>query len=345
MPLKPHSMKFAEETYANDLYVELTRRFDATVPATSLSVAGAGVHWHCTAQCGDSLCSIACFNVRGPEYYTSFERDSKKIATARIPFRDQTIAAVADWLDGSDLSSLHDRYRFVDHTKRALTQLRDEVLAAAPELKASARVELEHEGADIFCLRVIAADRSCDISFCGKNELPDAKFSWDDCQLFRYRPDDNSQLAAVLKQWLCNRSRPSAMQTEFQWLEIGELAAYYENGKPIEGEFIQSWDSIEEFYRQDWCRGFDAVLAMIAEMRRAGYDRVLRAGQSLSSLGLSRSRRHGLRAEQRCLWFDFKYGTMNVHANFAGASLQDHPIAFSNDVQRLVDSLIEVSID
>lgn len=338
-------MKYPEEDYANDLHVELTRRFAPTVPATSLSVEGAGVHWHCTAQRGDSVCLIACFDMRGPEYYTSFERRSQKSGTARIPSRNQTIAAVADWLDGSDLSSLYDRYPFVDQTKRALTHLRDEVLGAVPELKASARVELEHQIADIYYLRFVADDRSCEISFYGKNELPDAKFSWDDCQLFRYQPDDNSQLAVVLKRWLCDHSQPSTMRTEFQWLEIGKLANYYENGKPIEGEFIQSWDSIEGFYRQDWCKVSDAVLAMIAEMRRAGYDRVLRAGQSLSSLGLSRSRRHGLRAEQPCLWFDFHGGVMNVRADFAGAGLKEHPIAFSNDVQRLLDVLVKVSVD
>lgn len=84
-------MKSPEEDYANDLHVELTRRFASTVPATSLSVEGAGVHWHCTAQRGDSVCSIACFDMSGPEFYTSFERDSQKIATARIPSRDHTI--------------------------------------------------------------------------------------------------------------------------------------------------------------------------------------------------------------------------------------------------------------
>jgi hypothetical protein len=52
------------------------------------------------------------------------------------------------------------------------------------------------------------------------------------------------------------------MRKDFPWLQIDELADYYEAGKPIEGEFIQSWNSIESFYRQDWCKFSEAVLAM-----------------------------------------------------------------------------------
>lgn len=337
--------KYPEEEYAVELDVELRRRFASAPPGTRLSLDGAGVHWRCTAQRGNSVCSIACFNARGPEYYTTFNRDALEIATARTRSRALTIAAVADWLDGTDVSSIYDRYPFVDHIKRALTRLRDEVLIVSEELKTSTRVELEHELADFYCLRFIAEDRSCDVSFDGSSELPDARFFWDECQLFQHRPDDNAELAAMLRRWLCDHSMPSRMRTEFPWLKMGKLADYYETGIPIEGEFIESWDFIEQFYRQDWCKVSDAVLEMIAEMRRAGYDRLLRAGQSMSSLGLSRSRRHGLRAEQACLWFVFHGGVMNVRADFAGARLNEHPIAFSKDVQRLLDALVEVDVD
>ena len=336
-------MKYPEEDIAVDLHSELTRRFGST--PTLVSIDGAGVHWHCTVRRDNSECSIACFTSPGPEYYTGFKRDSTEIATARIPSRDKTIDAVADWLDGSDLLDLHARYPFVDQTKRALSQLRDDVIASAPALLHSTQCELQHKMADIYYLRFKTDERSCEISYYGKNELPDAKFSWDGCQLFQYQPDDKPQLAWVLKRWLCDRSPPSAMRKEFAWLEIGELADYYENGKPIEGEFIRSWDFIEKFYQEDWCRFSDAVLAMIRAMRQAGYDRVLRAGQSLSSLALSRCRRHGLRAKQACIWFEFHAPVMNVHADFAGTALKKHPIEFSKEVQELVDALVEVAID
>lgn len=68
----------------------------------------------------------------------------------------------------------------------------------------------------------------------------------------------------------------------------------------VEGEFLCSWDWIQEFYSadlKDWTFS-GAMLRLLTELRLAGYDRRLRAGQSMYTLVLSRSRRHGLRAEQ-----------------------------------------------
>jgi hypothetical protein len=105
---KDSRMKYAEEDIAADLHRELMRRLASA--HTSLTIKGDGVHWHCTAIRGNSLCSIACFTSFGPEYYTDFKRDSVKIATSRISSRDQTIDAVADWLDGMELAALQSRY-------------------------------------------------------------------------------------------------------------------------------------------------------------------------------------------------------------------------------------------
>ena len=336
-------MKYPEEAMAADLHRQLRRRLASTHAV--LAVQGEGIHWDCAAGRGNSLCSIACFNSTGPEYYTDFTRDCVKIATSRIPSRDQTIDAVADWLAGMELVDLQARYPFVDKTKRGLCQLRDDVFAAAPVLQRSTDCQLEHRIADIHYLHFRAGDRSCEISFFGKNRLPDAKFSWDDCQLFQFQADDHARLATVLTRWLCERAPPSSMRTEFPWLHIDKLADYHEVGNSIEGEFIQSWDRIEEFYRDDWCNFSDTVLDLIRAMRIAGYDRVLRAGQSLSSLGLSRSRRHGLRSGQPSLWFEFHPPLMDVLASFAGGGVSDHPIQFTQDVRRLIDALVEIEID
>lgn len=47
-------------------------------------------------------------------------------------------------------------------------------------------------------------------------------------------------------------------------------------------------------------------------MRERGYDRTLRAGQSLLTFIVSRSRRHGLRADQPRIVFDFHDNGMDV---------------------------------
>ena len=335
-------MKYTEEDLATDLHALLKRTFRST--PTSISIKGAGVHWYCTVKRDDSTCSIACFGL-GPEYYTVFKRDSAKVATARISSKEQTIDAVSDWLDGCELSELHGKFAFVDKTRRALRQLLDDVLSVEPDLQIATSIELKHEIADIYYLQFAGNTRSCKISFYGKNELPDARFSWDDCQLFQFKSDQPTQLAQVLKRWLCDQSPPSVMRSDFPWLIIGELADYYENGNPIEGEFIRSWDSIEGFYREDWCKFSQPVLSMIHAMRSAGYDRRLRAGQSMWSMGLSRSRRHGLRSEQPSLWFDFRNDRMDVDASFSDETLKDHPLQFTESVRRMIDALVMFPID
>jgi len=303
-------MKYSEEDVAKDLHRDLIQRF--RTKATTISIDGAGVHWHCAVERENSRCSIACFTSLGTEYYTDFIRDAADMATSRISSRDQTIDAVADWLEGCEIAELYERYPFVDQEKRALVRLRDQVVTMVPELRQSANCYLDHQIADIYYLRMTAGDRSCELSFYGKNELPDAKFFWHDCQLFQFQSDDHSQLAAVLKRWICDRALPSTMRNEFSWLQIGDLADYYEAGKPVEGEFVQSWDWMEQFYDETKCPFATDVKKFIRTIRSKGYDKTLRAGQSLWSLILSRSRRHGMRQEQPCIQFWFRKDGMDV---------------------------------
>ena len=53
----------------------------------------------------------------------------------------------------------------------------------------------------------------------------------------------------------------------------------------IEKEFTASWDHIEEFYTKFFTRpGWEwlkPILNLITELRKRGYDKQLRAGQSL----------------------------------------------------------------
>jgi hypothetical protein len=105
---------------------------------------------------------------------------------------------------------------------------------------------------------------------------------------------------------------PSDMRARFPWLTIGELADYYEAGNPVEGEFIKSWDGMEEFYDDARFPFADDVKAFLRALRSKGYDKTLRAGQSLWSLILSRSRRHGMRGQQPCVQFRFHAGGMDV---------------------------------
>jgi len=309
-------MKYVEEHYANDLHRDLMQRFVDSVPATAISISGGGVHWQCTAKRGGNFCVINCFDFRGPEYLTSFEQDSHKIAWGRTSSKLDTINAVDAWLQRQELPLLYAQFPFVDWTKRALISIRDDVAARFPELAESATNELQHEVCDIYGLWFRGTDRTCRISFYGKNEFPDAAFHWDQCELFRFTADNREGLAAVVKRWVGDRAMPSTMRREFLYLEIGELADYYEHGNPIEGEFIKSWDLIERFYADMRFPFAPQVHNLIAQIRGKGYDKSLRAGQSLWSLIVSRSRRHGLRAGQSSIAFWFGEDGMDVYINF-----------------------------
>ena len=92
----------------------------------------------------------------------------------------------------------------------------------------------------------------------------------------------------------------------------------------IEDAFAQSWDWIEQFYRDDllseetW-RWLGAMPNLISALRQRGYDRTLRAGQSLFILVLSRSREHGLRDNQPFVAIELQRdGSMKLTASVAG---------------------------
>jgi hypothetical protein len=85
-----------------------------------------------------------------------------------------------------------------------------------------------------------------------------------------------------------------------------------ENGQAtIEREFSESWDWIEKFYVQqiNWYRDAQVlkpIFNLIAELRKRGYDKKLRAGQGVWRFQLSRSHEHGLRLGQPMLGFDIQ---------------------------------------
>ncbi|MCE9554744.1 MAG: hypothetical protein K8T91_15420 [Planctomycetes bacterium] len=231
---------------------------------------------------------------------------------------------MADWLDGAELPALYSNYSFVDQRKRELTTIRDQIVACQSTL-ADANPTITCLAADCYRLELGKEKRSCEVSFWGKNECPDARFSWDECQLFEFQSADTTHLAAVASRWISDQAMPSSMRQEFPDLKIGELADYYENGNPIEGEFVISWNSMEHFYDDMNHSWVPLAKAFIAEMRKQRYDRKLRAGQSLWSLILSRSRRHGLEEGQAAVQFWFSDRGMSVRHSFEGASSEPQP--------------------
>jgi len=78
--------------------------------------------------------------------------------------------------------------------------------------------------------------------------------------------------------------------------------------KVIEEEFSQSWGWMEQYFanlssKEDW-DWIKPICGLIGELRRQGYDRQFRAGQSMYLFVLSRSRHHGLRRGMSYIKFE-----------------------------------------
>lgn len=337
-----------EENIARDLHKALTIRCATLIPDATISVEGRGVHWDCGARKDVRSCSIGCFATRGkPGYFLSFEHDTQGQAWGRTFEAEEVLSAVGSWLQGQELELLYDQFEFIDRQKRSLAAMRKQMLEYCPELAQCATQDLHQIICDLYELWFRAKDRSCRLSYYGENVHPNAIFHWDECNLFVVQTDQFGQLALVLKRWLCDYTRPSDLEKEFPWVDVGQLARYYEEGRGIEGEFLLSWDRLEQFYGERINRPFcSAVLEMIAQMRKRGYDKTLRAGQSLYSLIVSRARRHGLREDQPSITFHFGDNNMDVCTNLAGGMKLSLPkIEFTAQIDDLLKQLEARNID
>ena len=150
----------------------------------------------------------------------------------------------------------------------------------------------------------------------------------------------------LIKRWVADTAMPSVLKNEFPEIEFGKLAEYYERGNGIEGEFIISWDDIERFYKELKPEKEDEILKLIRQMRTKGFDRTLRAGQSLYTLILSRSRRHGLKENQNSVSFTFNYIKSAMEVSMRkGEKLVFDKIEFTDAIDKLLRSLEQELID
>ena len=333
--------KYPEEAQARKLHRALAKEIARRGMVVTLFIGGAGVHWHCAVALGARTCQIHCIAEQRVEYFIEFDEGGGTVAAGRTPLSDQAIDAALAWLAGSLVEDLHRQFEFVDARFRALRAILREVRDLQPAT-ALVTFELKKDVADICDLWYRARDRACRVAFYADNPEPDLYFLWDECEMFRLRTGDPQLRAALIDAWIVEGAVPSRIKAEYGVVTLQPVARYYEEGRPIEGEFICSWDSLEALYQQ-WPRdypGREDVLRLIAEMRRAGFDRTLRAGQSLFTLMLSRSRRHGLRRDQHWIAISVGGGVMEVEAQLGPREqLQSQDVALIPDLERLLRQL------
>ncbi|MBO9563625.1 MAG: hypothetical protein J7621_12665 [Niastella sp.] len=139
---------------------------------------------------------------------------------------------------------------------------------------------------------------------------------------------------------------PWKRQPEFPEVHFDPPAAYYERGEEITGEFFIGWDHVEDFYKNVLPEKVDEILSLIKEIRARGFDKTLRAGTSLYSLILSRSRRYGLRPEQKCVRFEFTFIRTAMEVwTFDRKQLSFDKITYNDAIDHLLRELEREPID
>jgi hypothetical protein len=153
-------------------------------------------------------------------------------------------------------------------------------------------------------------------------------------------------LADVLKKWLIDEIEPTKLENEYDWIEVGQLAKYYENGEGLKGEFIESWNSIEKFYERINENFTPKVLNLVRELREKGFDKKLRAGQSLYTFMLSRSKNHGLTQDQNFIAVTFRIDKDKmIVTGKENNELLVSKVKISDELEKLFENLAKEEIN
>jgi hypothetical protein len=330
-------MVYDEEIQARKLYETLTHEILEPVDGSEISIEGIGAHWHCLATLNDRECRIDCMGSSG--YAVSFNSHGATDANGRTKSEDQVISATISWLQNGNLEEMYRLFEFVDYKKRSLSKVIETFTNQHPECIQKIKINLNQNFAGNFDLELEAKDRSCKVYLWGEDKKPTYDFYWDDCMLFSCTERDRETLM-LMKLWLYNYYMPSQLEQAFSWLDTGKLAKYYEEGRGIEGEFILSWDQVEEFYgrRLSFILNPDDILKLITQLREKGYDKTLRAGHAMPTLIVSRARRHGFMTQ--FIAFDFFNNGMKVTAKFDSEKKLSFPnIELTPEVEELIKQL------
>jgi hypothetical protein len=333
-------MKFPEVDLALQLESRL-RKAVAHLDGSTVASHVMGVHSNCVAERGTTRCQVNCFS--GSGYLLTFTESKLEIASwGRSSQVDEVVAAAAFWLERPKIATLRERFLFVDRRERDLSALRDKVLDLVAELGPEA-FQLKRIYSDIVELKITKDEKSCWIGAISSDLTLDARFCWDETEQFSVAACEVADFARFVRRWLIDGVPATALAREERNLNLAEVAEYYESGRPIEGEFILSWIDIRDFYLEDWETISPTALALLDHLSGLGYDRQLRAGQSMATLVLSRSRRHGLRPEQKYVRIEFDRNGIEITLRNGDGQAPDRVVKAVEVTPEVIDILNELA--
>lgn len=230
-------------------------------------------------------------------------------AQGRTTFQNEVISSLVSWLDNGDLNVLLENFGFIDPGRKIPEKFLSMLIKEHPGFEKCADIKLERGLGESFCLNIISSTRFCHIHFYKDSKIPTCKCYWEDYLVFEFVLENLLDSALILKRWICDNVMPSDLVKEFSFLDKEELSKYINFEKVIEAKFIQSWDKVEQNYRETsglFKIDLSERLKFISQLRAKGYDKIFRAGTSVWELVLSRSKHHGLRNDQPYLIFEIR---------------------------------------
>ena len=123
-----------------------------------------------------------------------------------------------------------------------------------------------------------------------------------------------------------------------------------DDNQQIEQDFKASWDSIDQFFTRlvehyHW-EGHRPIFKILAAMRELGYDRQLRAGQSMSTFVVTRARFHHYRAHHGRIRLDVLSDGLNAVYYKDGEKIEVTTDSFdyTDEIDALLQRLLQEPI-
>ena len=310
-------MIYKEETIAKDIFSSLKVNLK-NHSEVDIQIKGRGVRWECYVSNQIRKCRINCFDYnnkmyKGAEYLLQFVANEKVISHGRTRNKSLAIESVLDWITNKTKLELYSKFYFIDEEKRALINFKQKLIESKPKLDL-AQFEIYSAYDDIYELEIKNEDRECLINGKGINEPISLYFRVDNSEIFEleYKSDDFFE---IIKMWIIDKSMPSEIENKFDYLNLGKIANFYDKGELLEGDFYNSWDKLERFFYFIFNRNFPLkyqIMTFVKSMRKDGLDKIFRAGQSMSILILTKSRRHGFNQEDPRMEFIFTNEVLKI---------------------------------
>ncbi|NMO23100.1 hypothetical protein HPC49_29585 [Pyxidicoccus fallax] len=207
-----------------------------------VTLTGAEVNWFVEATVGARTCRVQVFQyLDGPiKYSADFIEAGHSVARGEDLSQDEVARACAAWLlDAVPREGLHQRFPFVDRSKRRLDALRP-VLDAALERRGSPLRGRREHGLSSEALWVERDARTCQLTWPPEGEQLHCSFRHRRRSLATVETRDTEALVSAMLRWIDGGARPSELRAEYPFVRLEPYALAHEEGRFAEWRWEES---------------------------------------------------------------------------------------------------------